>query len=153
MVGYTPTKGNLPNMARSSIDHNNRDLDQVGVVWVNQSKGGRTYLNGFLEDGRKIILFESNFRGQGNAPDYTVNIARYTDQERAILQQEQDAIKAQAAQKNNGQAPQTQQAAPQVQPVQQQPVQVQPVQQQANVQQGAAQGVSQAPPVNDSLPL
>lgn len=139
----------VPNMSQQlntnqKIDHGNRDMDKIGRLWQNTSKSGQVYLRGFLDDGRQVLIF-NHPQTNPNAPTWSINISRYTDEERQILAAQEAAKQAEFQQQ---QAPQQAQPNPlQPQPVQQQQPLQQPVQQ--PVQQ---QPVQQAAPV-DNLPL
>jgi hypothetical protein len=96
----------------SGISHANREIEEIGVAWVNTSQKGTKYLRGYLNDGRQFLLFEQTNKPTESAPDYTLHVATYTDEEREILlkdaQERQAQREAKAAQYQQQQAQQAQ---------------------------------------------
>lgn len=92
----------------SGISHANREMDQIGVFWVNTSQKGQKYLRGQLEDGRQILAFPNNNKNKDSQPDWQVYVLRYTEDERQVLAQ---YASEQRAQRDANAQQQTQQQA------------------------------------------
>lgn len=107
------------NAPAHGVSHANRELQEIGTLWVNTAKNGSQYLSGYLSDGRKILIFPIQ-NSAGNAPDYSMHVATYTDEERKLLAEdaakraaEREAKRAGYQQAQQQQAQPAQQQAPQ----------------------------------------